>query len=102
MVSLMKIAPQVTCDTISLIVEGETYNMDYDFGRRGVRDLGWLLVMMMTMMRIKIIREAIQVKMSQSYGTITMMTMLILLSEVVGNLESTGMVPRLKSNSPRR
>ena len=40
----MKIAPQVTCDTISLIVEGETYNMDYDFGRRGVRDLGWLLV----------------------------------------------------------
>ena len=31
-----------------------------------------------------------------------MMTMAILLSEVVGNLESTGMVPRLKSNSPRR
>ena len=46
-------SPQVTCDTISLIVEGETYNMDYDFGRRGVRDLGWLVVVMM---RIKIIK----------------------------------------------
>ena len=55
MVFLMKIAPQVTCDTISLIVEGETYNMDYDFGRRGVRDLGWLFVMMMTM-TMKMIR----------------------------------------------
>ena len=55
MVFLMKIAPQVTCDTISLIVEGETYNMDYDFGRRGVRDLGWLFVMMMTI-TMKMIR----------------------------------------------
>ena len=26
----------------------------------------------------------------------------LIFSEVVGNLESTGMVPRLKSNSPRR
>ena len=82
-------APQVTCDTISLTVEGETYNMDYDFGRRGVRDLGWLVVMMI-MMRIQMIRL-------HNYNDIT-----ILLSEVVGNLESTGMVPRLKSNSPRR
>ena len=29
--------------------------MDYDFGRRGVRDLGWLFVMTMTM-TMKMIR----------------------------------------------
>ena len=40
-VKIIAMTFQVTCDTISLIVEGETYNMDYDFGRRGVRDLGW-------------------------------------------------------------
>ena len=31
---------QVTCDSIALTVEGRVYNLDYDFGRHGVRDLG--------------------------------------------------------------
>ena len=31
---------QVTCDSIALTVDGRVYNLDYDFGRHGVRDLG--------------------------------------------------------------
>ena len=30
----------VNCDTITLVVEGSTYKLDYGFGRLGVKDLG--------------------------------------------------------------
>lgn len=36
----VSIDAEVTCDSIALTVEGRTYNLDYDFGRHGVRDLG--------------------------------------------------------------
>ena len=50
----------MTCDTITLTVEGKQYKIDYGFGRLGVKDL-----------------------------------------EVLGNLESTGMVPRGRKEKPR-
>ena len=33
----------VNCDTITLVVDGDTYKLDYGFGRLGVKDLGELL-----------------------------------------------------------
>ena len=47
----------VNCDTITLVVDGATYKLDYGFGRLGVKDLGELLSMNFILMTLNVLQR---------------------------------------------